>query len=167
METFNTLRLRAAKLAPGDLTDLVNLHLDPEVSQFLGGVRTPDTTASYLEANLQHWSNHGFGLWVLRTADGNFAGRAGLRYVVLEGQCELEIAYTLVRRAWGQGLATEVAAVLVNIWKTSFTDPSLVGIVMKGHSASERVLLKIGFAYERDAVFHDEAVGVFRQDRPV
>lgn len=165
METFATPRLRASRLLDEDLPDLVELHLDNEVSRFLGGVRTPAATADYLAVNLRHWADHGLGLWVLRTNDGTFMGRAGLRYVDLEGVRELEIAYTLVRSAWGRGLASEIAQALVAIWEARCPEQSLVGIVMKGNVASERVLLKAGLLYERDAVFHDELCSVFRRTR--
>jgi RimJ/RimL family protein N-acetyltransferase len=69
------------------------------VSRFLGGVRTPQATAAYLETNLRHWADHGLGLWTLRTQDGAFVGRAGLRYVEVEGVRELEIAYAFVKNA--------------------------------------------------------------------
>ena len=165
MDTFATPRLKATKLARDDLHDLVQLHLDSEVSRFLGGVRSPSVTATYLETSLRHWVDHGLGLWTLRTYDGTFVGRAGLRRVELEGVLELELAYTLARSAWGQGLATEIAQALVGIWETRCCEPSLVGIVMKGNLSSERVLLKAGFSYERDAVFHNENCGVFRRLR--
>ena len=165
MDRFSTARLHAARLAAEDLDDLVALHLDTEVSRFLGGVRTPEVTAAYLDTNLRHWRDRGVGLWVLRADDGAFVGRAGLRYVDLEGVEELEIAYTLAKPAWGQGLATEIAKALVGVWRTRRSDPSLVGLVMKGHHASEHVLLKTGFTYQRDAVFHAAAVGVFRLNR--
>ncbi len=165
MDTFATSRLKASRLAREDLPDLVRLHLDGEVSRFLGGVRTPAVTAAYLETNLRHWVDHGLGLWTLRTYDGTFIGRAGLRYVELEGVSELELAYTFVRSAWGQGFATEIAGALVEIWERRCTEPSLVGIVMKGNLASERVLFKAGFSYERDAIFQDETCGVFRRLR--
>lgn len=99
MDGFATLRLTAVRLGDGDLGDLTALHLDPEVSRFLGGVRTPQVTAAYLEANLRHWTDNGVGLWTLRARDGTFVGRAGLRRVLLEGVPELEIAYALARRA--------------------------------------------------------------------
>ena len=159
------LRMSATRLAPDDLPDLVDLHLDPEVSRFLGGVRTPAMTAAYLETGLRHWADHGIGLWALRTHDGAFIGRAALRYVDLEGVRELEVAYTFMRSAWGRGFATEIARALVEIWRTRRAEPSLVGIVVKGNAPSERVLLKAGFAYERDASFHDETCGVFRLTR--
>jgi RimJ/RimL family protein N-acetyltransferase len=165
MEAFSTPRLKAAKLACDDLQDLAALHLDPDVSRFLGGVRTPHVTAAYVETNIGHWTDHGVGLWTLRTKDGTFVGRAGLRYVEVDGACELEIAYALVKRLWGQGLATEVAKSLVEVWETERADASLVGLVMKGNSASERVLLKAGLSYERDAFFHGETCGLFRRRR--
>lgn len=168
MDAFATARLRATRLAPEDLDDLVRLHLDPEVSKFLGGVRTAAATASYLDTNLQHWADHGFGLYVFRTPDGAFCGRGGLRHIDLEGVRELEIAYSLARNAWGQGLATEAAEALVRIWQAAPARPSLVGVVTKGNSASEQVLRKTGFRYERDARFHEADVSVFRQshERP-
>jgi len=165
MDQFSTARLRATRLAADDLDDLIALHLDAEVSRFLGGVRTPEVTAAYVETNLRHWRDRGVGLWVLRADDGAFVGRAGLRYVDVEGVEELEIAYTLAKPAWGQGLATEITEALVGLWRTRRADPTLVGLVMKGHHASEHVLLKTGFAYERDAVFHEAVVGVFRLER--
>ncbi len=165
MDTFTTARLQATRLALKDLPDLLALHLDTEVSRFLGGVRTPAVTAAYMETSLRHWADHGLGLWALRTSDGTFMGRAGLRHVDLEGVPELEIAYTFVRGAWGQGFATEIARALVEIWRTECSEASLVGMVVKGNTPSEHVLQKTGFTYERDAVFHDDVCGVFRQMR--
>lgn len=165
METFATTRLRAVRLAPDDLSDLVELHLDGEVSRFLGGVRTPSATADYLAVNLRHWAEHGLGLWTLRSPEGTYVGRAGLRYVDVEGVRELEIAYALARDAWGRGLASEITQALVTIWRARCREASLVGIVMKGNAPSERVLLKAGFVYERDALFHNEVCGVFRLAR--
>jgi RimJ/RimL family protein N-acetyltransferase len=165
MDDFNTDRLTATRLVQDDLPDLVALHLDPEVSRFLGGVRTAEATARYLETNLRHWADHGVGLWALRTKDGAFVGRAGLRYVDVDGVAELEIAYAFVRAAWGQGFATEIATALVTHWESGRADASLVGLVMKGHAASESVLLKAGLTYQRDAFFHGEICGLFRRSR--
>ena len=137
----------------------------PRCRVFWAASEPPAVTAVYLETGLRHWADHGIGLWVLRTHGGTFMGRAALRYVDLEGVPELEVAYTFARSAWGQGFATEVTQALVEIWRTRCAEQSLVGIVMKGNAPSERVLLKAGFAYERDAVFHEETCGVFRRAR--
>lgn len=165
MDSFATPRLIATRLAREDLDDLAALHLDPDVSRFLGGVRAPDATAAYLETNMRHWDEHGFGLWTLRSPTGVYLGRAGLRYVAVEGTEELEIAYALAKPAWGLGLATEIARKLIEIWETRLSDSSLVGLVVKGNAPSEQVLRKTGFVYKRDAVFHASDCSLFRRRR--
>jgi len=165
MDQFSTARMTATRLSPEDLPDLVALHLDLEVSRFIGGVRTPMSTKAYLERNLRHWDDHGFGLWSLRTHDGNFLGRAGLRWIEVDGAAELEIAYTLAAGYWRLGLASEIAAALVGIWRGRGPGTRLVGVVTKGHAASERVLFKAGFAFERETTFDGEPCGIFRLTR--
>jgi RimJ/RimL family protein N-acetyltransferase len=115
MERFETAKLSAERLREDHLADLTTLHLDPHVMHYLGGVRSPEATRAYLTANLEHWDRFGFGLWVLRTRDGKFAGRAGIRHVVVERVPEVEVAYTFQRVLWGKGLATEVAEALVDL----------------------------------------------------
>src|SRR5215475_6267747 len=151
MERFSTTRLSAERLHESHLADLVALHLDQEVSRFLGGVRSPETTKTYLATNMAHWDRHGFGLWALRTRTGEFAGRAGLRHVVVEGVEDVEIAYALRRALWGQGLVSEISTALVDIGLSQLKLPSLVGLVSPENRASRRVLEKSGFALERNA----------------
>jgi RimJ/RimL family protein N-acetyltransferase len=167
MEDFATARLIAEKLDQTHLNDLTQLHLDPEVSLYLGGIRSPELTKTYLDVNLAHWAEHGFGLWVIRTLDGAFVGRAGLRNVELEGAREIEIAYSLVRAYWGHGLATEITGALTKLWLSQLRSPSLVGLAAVGNTASCRVLEKSGFIFERKAIYHGAKVVVFRRVRPV
>jgi len=159
---FRTGRLTAERLSGVHLIDLTELHLDPEVMRHLGGVRSPSATETYLTANLDHWDQHGFGLWVLRTHDGAFAGRAGIRRIEVEGVPEVEIAYTLRRGLWRQGLGTEIAQSLIVIWRSRRLSPSLIGIASLANDASRRILAKVGFSHERDATYHGEAVALYR-----
>jgi RimJ/RimL family protein N-acetyltransferase len=159
---FRTDRLSAEPLSLDHLGHLTALHLDPEVSRHLGGVRSPAETEQYLGANLAHWAAYGYGLWIVRTLDGRFAGRVGIRHTQVEGAPEVEIAYTLRRDLWGQGLATEAARALVGIWRTRKLSPSFVGIASLDNVPSRRVLEKVGFAYEREATYHEAAVAIYR-----
>jgi RimJ/RimL family protein N-acetyltransferase len=166
METFTTARLTAEKLRQGHLADLVALHLDAEVMRYVGGVRSSGTTSEYLAVNLAHWDQHGFGLWVLRTGNGAFAGRAGLRHLVVGGAPEIEVAYTLKRALWGQGLASEIAEALANLGLVQLGLRSLVGVASTGNAASRRVLEKSGFLFERPTIYRGEDVVVYRRMRP-
>ncbi|MFK4722623.1 RimJ/RimL family protein N-acetyltransferase [Bradyrhizobium niftali] len=162
MDHFRTNRLTAKKLRDDDLADLVALHLDAEVSRYLGGVRSAETTKTYLAANMAHWDQHGFGLWALRTKDGEFAGRAGIRHILVDGIDEIEIAYTFKRDLWGQGLASEIAAALTHIGLSQLALPSLIGLVFVEHGASRRVLQKSNYILEKSTTHHGEDVVIYR-----
>lgn len=162
METFATERLIAERFRKDHLADLVALHLDPVVSRYLGGVRSPEATAAYLTAAMAHWDRHGFGLWALRTLAGEFAGRAGIRQAIVDGAEEFEILYTLKRDLWGRGLASEIAAALIETARSQLRLPSLVGLVVVGNDASRRVLEKSGFTLERTMPSRGEEVALYR-----
>jgi RimJ/RimL family protein N-acetyltransferase len=162
MECFSTTRLTAEKLQEGHLTDLVSLHLDSDVSRYLGGVRSPDVTKTYLKINMAHWDHYGFGLWVLKTHAGEFAGRAGIRHVVVDDVDEVEVAYTFKRTLWGYGLASEIASTLTSIGLLQLKLPSLVGLVSVENKASRRVLEKSNFSLQRNMIFRGEETVVYR-----
>lgn len=162
MERFSTSRLIAERLRQDHLADLVALHLDPEVSRYLGGVRTPEATKEYVAAAMTHWDRHGFGLCALRTHAGEFAGRAGIRRAIVNGAPEFEILYTLKRELWGSGLASEIAVALTGIARVQLRLPSLVGQVVIGNTASCRVLEKLNFTRERTMQSRGEEVALYR-----
>lgn len=162
MNHFTTPRLTAEKLHARHLDDLVALHLDPEVSRYLGGVRSAEVTKAYLDSNIAHWDRHGYGLWIVRTGDGEFAGRAGIRHILVEGVAEIEIAYAFKRTAWGQGFASEITAALIDIGQRELRVPSLVGVVYVDNVASRRVMEKSGFAHEREADFRGNRCVIYR-----
>ncbi|WP_020696435.1 GNAT family N-acetyltransferase [Reyranella massiliensis] len=159
---FRTARLIGERLSEDHLADLVALHLDPDVSRYLGGVRSPETTKDYLAANMAHWETHGFGLWVLRTPAGEFAGRAGLRQVVVDGREDIEIAYTFKRTLWGRGLASEIAPALTAYGLVQLALPSLVGLVEVENGASRRVLEKSNYTFERNTTWRGQRIVLYR-----
>ena len=161
-EHFGTTRLTAERLCQHHLADLVALHLDPEVSRYLGGVRSPAATETYLAGCIAHWQQHGFGLWALQLRSGEFAGRAGIRHHVLDGVDETEIVFTFKRTLWGQGLASEIAQALVAVGLRQLKLPSLIGVVATANAASRRVLEKSGFALERGRQPRGDAVLIYR-----
>lgn len=135
------------------------------MSRYLGGVRTPEVTKTYLAANMAHWDQHGFGLFVLRTKDGAFAGRAGIRHIIVDGIDEIEIAYTFKRDLWGKGLASEIATALTEVGLSQLELPSLIGLVFVAHGASRRVLEKTNYVLEKSTTHHGEDVVIYRMRR--
>jgi RimJ/RimL family protein N-acetyltransferase len=85
-------------------------------------------------------------------ADGRFVGRAGLHNTHVGGNDEVELAYALMAEFWGKGLATEMvrAVMTVAVERLNMTD--VVCFTLTTNRASQRVMEKAGFEYERDVV---------------
>jgi RimJ/RimL family protein N-acetyltransferase len=163
-DRFTTERLRAERLTAAHLIELRALHRDGEVMARIGGPRTEAQTAQYLAENLRHWSEHGFGLWILRERDREpVAGLAMLRRLSLDGRVELELGYALYPSLWGRGLATEVAAACVAHAREDLHTESVVALVEPGHVRSERVLEKAGLQYEREVTVEGTRRSLFRR----
>ena len=153
-EAFALPRLRAERLTREHLPDLRRMHADGRMMAPLGGTRTEAETDAYLQRNLAHWAEHGFGIWILREPDEDLViGRAGLRHLQIEGVDEVELAYALFPRWWGQGLATVAARACVTIGREWLGLPSVAAVVLAENLASRRVLQKAAMAEERE-VWH-------------
>jgi RimJ/RimL family protein N-acetyltransferase len=149
-ESFATARLRAERLTADHYNDLRAMDGDAAYMALLGGTRTEGETRAYMERNLTHWADYGFGLWMLRDLAGVMAGRCVLRHLDVEGTDEVELGYGFHTWLWGRGLATEVAKQLLHLGRTRLGRPSIVAITRRDNVGSQRVLEKTGLVYERD-----------------
>lgn len=153
-DSFTTRRLIAGRLRQTDLDDLLRMDRDPRIMKTIGGVRSEEASREYLQRNLDHWDEHGFGLWMLRLrSDGTFVGRAYLRHLHIAGNDEMAIGYALIPKYWGLGLATEIAAAIVELAFSQLGFDDLVAGALPDNTASRRVLEKIGGRYERDTTY--------------
>lgn len=151
IESFSTPRLRAERVTAAHWLDLRRMDEDERFMALLGGVRDTAGTVAYLEMNVKHWAEHGFGMWMLRDAETSaLIGRAILRHLDVEGVDEVEVGYGFMPDYWGRGLATEIAQACVRIGFRRLALPSMVAITTPPNLASQRVMQKAGLAYERD-----------------
>jgi RimJ/RimL family protein N-acetyltransferase len=138
--TLTTARLIAEAITPLHFHDLHRLLSDPLVMKTLSADGKPlseEATREQIEQNIDHWQQHGFGLWVFhRKSDGVFIGRGGLKTYQIDGKDVIGLAYAVMPDYWNQGFATEIG---------SWTLPT--------NLASQRVMEKLGFRYERDFEF--------------
>jgi RimJ/RimL family protein N-acetyltransferase len=132
-----------------DLDDLADLLANPRVSRSLGGPRARDVVAALLERWTALWETWGFGPWILRRADGAFVGYCGVG-PASAAPGEIELLYACRPELWGQGVTGRAAREATD-W--AFREHGLVQLVaytMTTNTASQRVLEKTGFVYERD-----------------
>ena len=163
--SFSLRRLRAERLTEDHLPDLRRMDRDDRMMALAGGVRTEAETADYLDRNLAHWAEYGFGIWMLREpAAGRIIGRAGLRHLSVEGVDEVELGYALLPEFWGRGLATDAARACVTIGRDWLGLPSLVGLALPANLASHRVLRKAALVPEREVMHAGMPHLLFRTD---
>jgi ribosomal-protein-alanine N-acetyltransferase len=151
-----TARLVGTPIADGDDDRLRALYQDPRVAETLGGLRTDEYVATRLAFEIGHWRAHGFGAWVfVERASGAFVGRGAVRHAQLAGSGALdgdqvELGYALVPSFWGRGLATEMAVAMIDVARNDLALPELAAWTLTTNQASQHVLEKTGFVYERD-----------------
>jgi ribosomal-protein-alanine N-acetyltransferase len=99
-----------------------------------------------------HPKNHDLGLWAtIHKETGKFIGRCGLLPWTIEGQDEVEVAYTIAHDFWGQGLATEAARAILQYGFKKLGLPRLICLIDHENEASKRVAEKIGMKFEKEA----------------
>jgi len=152
-DAFTTPRLAFERLCPEHEPLIHQMHRDAEQMALLGGVRTAEQTAAYMERNLAHWDQYGYGIWLLRDRATNDAiGRTLLRHLDVDGVDEVETGYGFFPAYWGRGFATEATlACLEHGWR-ELALPSIVAITLPVNVASRRVMEKTGMSYEREIV---------------
>ena len=164
LDRIATERLTGERLTQAHRGDIHRMHQDLRMMATMGGVRSLEETDAYLATNLSHWDTHGFGVWVLREkGSGTLVGRGVLRDQAFEEEEETSVGYALLSTHWGKGYATETARALVEIGFATLECASLVAVTLPHNVASQRVLTKTGFTYERDVIHADGPHFLYRR----
>jgi len=147
-----TPRLRFREMTEADLPDVATLEL--------GGSRGP---AGWIEWNLGNYREHGFGLWVVETHDGEFVGDCGLTLQEVEGEWLVEAGWHVQTSRRRQGYAAE-AAMSVRKAAEGAGVAHLIAIIRPDNVASQGVARRIGLALEREVVKNGNRALVFGTD---
>lgn len=111
-----------------------------------GGSRGP---ADWIEWNLGNYVEHGFGLWVVETHDGDFIGDCGLTMQEVDGDWLVEAGWHVRPDARRMGYASESAAAVRDAAAGSGIT-HLIAIIRPHNIASQGVAAKIGLRLERE-----------------
>jgi RimJ/RimL family protein N-acetyltransferase len=162
---LTTLRLRLRPRTIADLEASLAMDLDPEVHRYI--FAEPPDPGAWRRRTLAYIASGGppvGGLWVVEWRDRpDFLGWCGL--FPLENSGLVEIGYRYVRRAWGQGVATEAAGtVLEHGYRALELDP-IVAVAHSDNRRSHRVLEKIGLRRAGEAWHYGQWLPFYRLTR--
>lgn len=144
--TLVTERLRLRAFRKDDLDDYAALNADREVVRYLGAGSEPwdrGRSSRHLAFLLGHWQLWDAGTWAVEHKEsGAFLGMVG--FSSPEGWPGFELAWTLARRAWGQGYATEGARAAMDYSFTVWKKDHIISLIEPDNQASIRVAERLG-----------------------
>lgn len=157
-----TPRLKLRQWEPCDFEPYAEICADKEVMQYLSGAPLSRLEAWRSMAFMMgHWQMRGYGHWAVEErSSGQFIGRLGFLYP--EGWPGIEIGWTLSRNSWGMGYATEGASKALEYAQNELKVDEIISIIRKGNIASQKVALKLGGYYQKNAVLMGYNVDIYK-----
>lgn len=143
-------RLNFRNMTDDDLEDMSAMLADPDVMEFYPRPKSRDEAQAWIDWNKSNYVEHGYGLWIIETKAGEFAGDCGLTWQAVNGRPELEVGYHVRAEMQGRGYATEAAAACRDFARNILEVAHLVAIVHPDNTASRGVAEKIGLKFEED-----------------
>jgi len=142
--TLVTERLRLRAFRKSDIDDYAAMNADPEVMRSFGGeLWERERSFRHMSFLLGHWQLLGTGMWAVELREtGEFVGMIG--FAEPEGWPGFELAWTLARRFWGHGYATEGARAALDHAFTVWKRDRVISLIQAENSASIRVAERLG-----------------------
>jgi ribosomal-protein-alanine N-acetyltransferase len=159
MAVLETARLTLRPITPDDAEWWRAIRMHAAVTPFLTplGDDPVGRARELVGAFARHWSERGYGTYaVVEKASGRPIGHHGLRFLPEFG--ETEALWTLDPAVHGRGYATEAGHAVVAHAFGAARLARLIAITTEANRASRRVMEKLGFRYEKDAVYKGVAV---------
>ncbi|GHE31209.1 GNAT family N-acetyltransferase [Sphingobacterium griseoflavum] len=148
---IETDRLILREILPNDIEGMFALDSDPEVHRYLGNspVQDKQDIVAVIDYIRKQYEAYGIGRWaVVDKQTNDFIGWAGLKFITetTNGyQYYYDLGYRLIRRFWGQGIATEAALACIDYGFNQLGLPAIHGVADCQNIGSNRILSKIGF----------------------
>ncbi|BDC38612.1 GNAT family N-acetyltransferase [Paraburkholderia terrae] len=150
LPSFASQRLALKPRTLADLDDCIAMDRDPEVTRHVEGPwHEPDAHRRFVVDRITRAYPDGLGYWSIfeRDAPARFVGWVLLIPEDAHGP-EVEIGWRLVREAWGRGIASEAARIVVAHAFGTVGLESVVAGIAEGNAASQRVAQKLGMNRE-------------------
>lgn len=146
-EELLTARLSLRRPLAGDVDAILAVHSDPLAYQH----NPSDALINRAEAAGlfvywdEHWRRHGFGYFAVRRHDSAAVlGFCGLKFMTFLQRRILNLFYRLAPEAWGDGVASEAAAAVVQWGTERQPGHPVVARVRPENVASQRVATRAG-----------------------
>lgn len=166
MQVFlETKRLLIKAPDLSDFDNLFALHTDADVMKYIGhGVLAQSEVMESLKKAIAHYDKHGYSFGcVFEKETGHFIGKAGLIYLAYdETQNDIEVGYSLIRKAWHKGYGTELSQALIDWGFQHLTVPRLVAVIHPNNDRSRQVLQNTNMSYVGRTLYKNIEVALYQ-----
>jgi RimJ/RimL family protein N-acetyltransferase len=154
MNELHTARLALRPLRADDLDRVMTLAADPRVMATLGGPLSAAESRTWLDRQLAHIDEHGYGRCVV-TRGGEFVGLVGLSRAdfdrgIVPG---IEVAWRLAFAHWSRGYATEAARAVIDEGFTRFNLSEVIAVTSVDNARSRGVMDRLGMLHSPNEDF--------------
>jgi RimJ/RimL family protein N-acetyltransferase len=163
-----TSRLRFRMIEQADFDHWLPFFEEPESFRYW------DAKLEAPKIECRRWYDKQFGRYeqnkggmnaLIEKSSGKLIGHCGLLVQRVDSVIELEIGYSLLPPFWNKGFATEAALKCRNVAFVQNYSPSLISIISLTNTPSARVAEKIGMTIDKQTVYYDNQVNIFRITR--
>jgi len=146
---IRTARLLLRPWREADRVPFAEMNRDPEVRRFFPSVLSR-AEADDLFDRLLGWQSEGLTFVAVEGPGGELIGMVGLAELDddIPHSPGVEIGWRLVRRAWGQGFATEAARGWLEHGLGTLGLAEIVAFAVPGNARSRAVMERIGMSHD-------------------
>lgn len=161
-----TARLKFRLLEHSDFDYWIKFFRHPDCARFLGLENAGTPREQCEEWFRRVWERYdkdlgGMNVLIDKTTN-EFIGQCGLLVQEVDDRRELEIGYSIIPDYWGRGYATEAAIKCRDYAFNNDFAESIISIIHPENIRSVKVALKNGMINEKQTIFRDMPVVIYR-----
>jgi ribosomal-protein-alanine N-acetyltransferase len=165
LDNEETTRIRFRLVERSDFKHWLPFFEAPESFQYWNMKhQSPDVECSqWYNKQLERYEKDTGGMNALiEKSSGKLIGHCGLLVQNVDNRVELEVGYSLLPSYWRKGYASEAAVKCRDFAFERSYSPSLISIISLTNIPSARVAEKNGMTIDKQTVYSDNAVNIFR-----
>jgi RimJ/RimL family protein N-acetyltransferase len=168
-----TKRLILREILESDLDGMFELDSDPEVHKYLGNKTVSDKNqiVEVIAFVRQQYIDNGIGRWaVIDKRTNAFIGWTGLKFIteLTNGFKDYyDLGYRLIRKYWGQGIATETALISLDYAFNKLKIEEVYAAASCENLASNKVLQKVGMSFIETFCYEDIKCNWYKIDKNI
>jgi ribosomal-protein-alanine N-acetyltransferase len=155
MLIFETPRLLIRQYTLDDFETFFSLHGDDDVMKYIRLAKTREDALAFLQQIIADYDAlQGLGRWGMYSkTDPSFSGSFAV--IPVKNTDDIQVGYLMAKDQWGKGYASEATEGGLKYVFNQLQRERVAGITFPENTASQKVLLKNGFSFEKMIVEDD------------